>query len=164
MTHDAFPITRRRLLQAGAGLAAAGALPTRLLAAPTRDYALTLAPGEIQLADAPFPKTGVWAINEQVPGPLLRCTQGETMRVAVQNNLVQPTTVHWHGLRIANAMDGVPLLTQQPIMPGQSFNYEFTPPDAGTYWYHSHVNTGEQVDRGIYGVLIVDERQRCTDR
>ncbi len=165
MINDAFPISRRRLFQAGVGLAAGSSLPARLLAAPTRDYTLNLAPGEIQLADAPFPRTGVWAVNEQVPGPILRCTQGETMRVVVQNNLVQPTTMHWHGLRIANAMDGVPLLTQQPIMPGQSFTYEFTPPDAGTYWYHSHVNTGEQVGRGVYGVLVVDEpRQPMVDR
>ncbi len=157
--HDhPFPISRRRLLQAGAVLAASASLPaTGLLAATVRDYRLRLAPGEIQLADRPFPKTGVWAVNEQVPGPLLRCRQGETLRVVVENGLVQPTTMHWHGLRIANAMDGVPLLTQPPIMPGQSFTYEFTPPDAGTYWYHPHVNTAEQVGRGLYGVLIVDE-------
>ncbi|MDX1592905.1 MAG: multicopper oxidase family protein [Gammaproteobacteria bacterium] len=158
MIRHLLPISRRRLLQAGAGAAAVGCLPaSRLLAAPVRDYHLTLAPGTIQLADAPFPKTAVWAINEQVPGPLLRCRKGETLRVAVRNNLVQPTTMHWHGLRIANDMDGVPLLTQAPIMPGQTFQYEFTPPDAGTYWYHSHVNTAEQIGRGIYGVLIVDE-------
>jgi FtsP/CotA-like multicopper oxidase with cupredoxin domain len=151
-------ISRRRLLQAGVGLGIGSTLPLGgLLAAPIRDYTLDISQGEIQLAEKPFPKTAVWACNDKVPGPLLRCRQGETMRVVVKNNLVQPTTVHWHGLRIANAMDGVPLLTQQPIMPGQSFTYEFTPPDAGTYWYHSHVNTAEQVGRGIYGALIVDE-------
>jgi FtsP/CotA-like multicopper oxidase with cupredoxin domain len=160
MSSHTFPITRRRLIQAGVGLAAGSALVpgSRLLAAPARDYKLTLAPGEVQLANAPFPKTGVWAANGQVPGPLLRCRQGESLRVVVQNNLVQPTTMHWHGLRIDNAMDGVPLLTQQPIMPGQSFTYEYTPPDAGTYWYHSHVNTAEQIGRGVYGALIVDEK------
>ncbi len=158
MITPSFPISRRRLLQAGVGLGIGSTLPLgRLLAAPVRDYSLNITPGEIQLADKPFPKTAVWACNDRVPGPLLRCRQGETMRVVVKNNLVQPTTVHWHGLRIANAMDGVPLLTQQPIMPGQAFTYEFTPPDAGTYWYHSHVNTAEQVGRGIYGALIVDE-------
>lgn len=160
MNDPRFALSRRALLKAGAGVALGSCLPAgRLLAAPVRDYVLNLAPGEIQLAAAPFPKTGVWAYQGQVPGPLLRCRQGETLRVAVRNRLVQPTTVHWHGLRIANAMDGVPLLTQKPIMPGQEFVYEFTPPDAGTYWYHSHVNTAEQVGRGLYGALIVDEAQ-----
>lgn len=158
MNRDRLALTRRDLFRAGAGLAVGTLLPaSRLLAAPARDYTLNLAPGTIQLADAPFPKTEVWAIDGKVPGPLLRCRQGETMRIVVNNNLTQPTTLHWHGLRIANAMDGVPMLTQQPIMPGQSFTYEFTPPDAGTYWYHSHVNTAEQIDRGLYGALIVDE-------
>ncbi|HEY5719538.1 MAG TPA: multicopper oxidase family protein [Gammaproteobacteria bacterium] len=155
---NSFPISRRRLLQAGAGFGLGSALPLgQLLAAPVRDFQLTAAPAEVKFSDGPFPNTQVWAFNGESPGPLLRCRRGETLRVAVQNSLPQPTTVHWHGLRIANAMDGVPMLTQQPIMPGQSFTYEFTPPDAGTFWYHSHVNTAEQIGRGVYGALIVDE-------
>jgi len=67
--------------------------------------------------------------------------------------------VHWHGLRITNHMDGVPYLTQPPIEPGEEFIYEFTPPDAGTFWYHPHMNTAEQIGRGLYGPLIVEEAE-----
>jgi FtsP/CotA-like multicopper oxidase with cupredoxin domain len=75
----------------------------------------------------------------------------------VRNELSEPTTVHWHGIRLPNNMDGVPGLTQAPIMPGESFVYEFTPPDAGTFWYHSHANSLEQIGRGLAGALIVEE-------
>jgi FtsP/CotA-like multicopper oxidase with cupredoxin domain len=77
----------------------------------------------------------------------------------VENALDAETTVHWHGIRLPNAMDGVPDLTQPLIEPGQSFQYEFTVPDAGTYWYHPHQRSYEQVGRGLYGALIVDERE-----
>ncbi len=79
------------------------------------------------------------------------------MRVAFENALPDPTTVHFHGIRLPNAMDGVPHLTQPPIEPGASFVYEFDLPDAGTYWYHPHLGSPEQVGRGLSGALIVDE-------
>ncbi len=83
--------------------------------------------------------------------------QGGRLRVTAENRLDEPTTVHWHGMRMPNAMDGVPHLTQEPIAPGESFVYEFDCPDAGTFWYHPHVRGFEQVGRGLYGPLIVEE-------
>ena len=101
--------------------------------------------------------TGVWAYNGVVPGPLLRFRQGERLRIEVHNELNEPTTVHWHGLRPPVAMDGVPYLSQAPIEPGTSFLYDFDLLDAGTFWYHPHLNSSEQVGRGLRGALIVDE-------
>jgi FtsP/CotA-like multicopper oxidase with cupredoxin domain len=96
-----------------------------------------------------------WAYGEQVPGPLLRARAGDLLRVTVDNQLPVETSVHWHGLALRNDMDGVPHLTQDPIPAGESFDYEFTAPDPGTYFYHPH--SGVQLDRGLYGVLIVDD-------
>lgn len=96
-----------------------------------------------------------WAFDAQVPGPELRVTAGQTLRVAVSNSLPAPTTVHWHGLALRNDMDGVPGVTQEPIDAGGAFTYEFIAPDPGTYFYHPHV--GVQLDRGLYGALIVDD-------
>jgi FtsP/CotA-like multicopper oxidase with cupredoxin domain len=92
-----------------------------------------------------------------VPGPELRVHQGQPVRITVVNKLAEDTTVHWHGIRLPNAMDGVPGLTQKPIRPGESFVYEFTPPDAGTFWYHPHEDTLQQLGRGLAGALIVEE-------
>ena len=101
----------------------------------------------------------MWTYNGTVPGPEIRIRQGERLRVSIVNELAEETTVHWHGLRVPNAMDGVPHLTQKPIAPGETFLYEFDVPDAGTYWYHPHQSSFEQVGRGLYGPLIVEERQ-----
>lgn len=94
--------------------------------------------------------------NGQVPGPLIRVTEGDTIRVTIKNELKQATAIHWHGLHVPNAMDGVPPVTQPPIEPGQSFTYEFPASHAGTFMYHSHLNAVEQIDRGMYGPLIID--------
>jgi FtsP/CotA-like multicopper oxidase with cupredoxin domain len=99
----------------------------------------------------------VWAYNGRVPGPELRVRLGETVRVRFTNRLPQATTIHWHGVRVPNDMDGVPTPTRPPIQPGQSFTYEFTPKDAGTFWYHPHHRSSEQVERGLYGVLVVED-------
>ena len=96
-----------------------------------------------------------WAYGEQVPGPLLRARAGDLVRVTVDNQLPVETSVHWHGLALRNDMDGVPHLTQNPTPAGGSFDYEFTAPHPGTYFYHPH--SGAQLDRGLYGVLIVDD-------
>jgi FtsP/CotA-like multicopper oxidase with cupredoxin domain len=101
--------------------------------------------------------TRVWAYNGTVPGPTLRIRLGETLRVQFRNELPQETTVHWHGVRVPNAMDGVPDMTQPPVPPGGGFVYEFTPKDAGTFWFHPHVRSSEQVERGLYGVLVVED-------
>ena len=101
----------------------------------------------------------LWTYNGQVPGPELRLKLGDTLKINFTNNLPQETTVHFHGIRVPNAMDGVPGVTQDPIQPGESFVYEFVPKDAGTYWYHPHVRGSEQVERGLYGVIVVEDRE-----
>lgn len=110
------------------------------------------------ISDA-YPETEVWAYDGIVPGTQLRFRQGETLRVVLENQLPAATTIHWHGVRVPNAMDGVPHVTQPPVAPGERFVYEFALPDAGTYWYHPHEQSQEQVARGLYGVLIVEERE-----
>ena len=126
-------------------------------AASTRDYRLVARPARSHLVGPPHPETAVWAYNDTVPGPEIRVRQGERVRITVENQLGEETTIHWHGLRVPNAMDGVPHLTQPPIAPGESFVYAFAAPDAGTYWYHPHQRSFEQVGRGLYGPLIVEE-------
>jgi len=96
-----------------------------------------------------------WTYTQTVPAREIRLRRGQTLRTVVRNHLPQPTTVHWHGLAIPNPMDGVPVLTQSAIAPGDQFRYEFTVPDAGTYYLHSHVGT--QLDRGMYGPLIIED-------
>ncbi|HEY5720181.1 MAG TPA: multicopper oxidase family protein [Gammaproteobacteria bacterium] len=119
--------------------------------------ALKAAPARVRIAPDAYPETAVWAYNGTAPGPELRFRQGVRLQVAVDNFLEQPTTVHWHGLRVPNAMDGVAHLTQPPIAPGTRFVYDFTLPDAGTFWYHPHHASHEQVARGLYGALVVEE-------
>jgi FtsP/CotA-like multicopper oxidase with cupredoxin domain len=102
-------------------------------------------------------QTAVWAYNGTVPGPVIRIQLGDTLKVRLTNRLAQPTTLHWHGVRVPNAMDGVPGVTQPPIQSGGSFIYEFTPKDAGTFWFHPHLNSPEQIERGLYGVLVVED-------
>jgi FtsP/CotA-like multicopper oxidase with cupredoxin domain len=153
-------LSRRALLAAGAAAAFAGSMPARLTrAGAIVERRLVAAPGRSPLVGAPHPETAVWAYDRTVPGPEIRISQGERLRVVVENRLPEETTVHWHGVRVPNAMDGVPHLTQPPIAPGQSFVYEFEVPDAGTYWYHPHQRSFEQVGRGLYGALIVEERE-----
>jgi FtsP/CotA-like multicopper oxidase with cupredoxin domain len=96
-----------------------------------------------------------WAYGDTVPGPLLRAKAGDLLRVEVDNQLSTGTSVHWHGIALRNDMDGVPGMTQDPIGAGETFRYEFTVPDPGTYFYHPH--SGVQLDRGLYGVLVVDD-------
>lgn len=118
---------------------------------------LVAAPTSLELLDGRA--LDVWAYNGSVPGPTIRAREGDTIRVRFKNELPQPTTVHWHGIRLPNAMDGVPGVTQPPIPPGESFVYEFLARDAGTFWYHPHVRGSEQLGRGLYGVLIVEEAE-----
>ena len=121
----------------------------------TKTYDLRAAPTTVEQVDGR--KLDVWAYNGQVPGPVLRVELGEEVLVKFKNDLPQPTTIHWHGVRVPNAMDGVPGVTQEPIEPGESFEYRFVPKDAGTFWFHPHVRGAEQVERGLYGVLIVED-------
>ena len=124
-----------------------------------RTFTLQAAEGSTNLTATDGLNTGVWQYNRLTPGPVIRIKQGETLLVPFSNKLSQPTSVHWHGLRIANRMDGVPGMTQPLIQPGEEFLYEFTPPDAGTFWYHTHNRAWEQLARGLHGVLIVEEKE-----
>jgi FtsP/CotA-like multicopper oxidase with cupredoxin domain len=151
--------SRRRFLAAGlalsivpiAGAARAG-LELRQAARIIRART-----GQVRLRGRDKAPTTIWGFEGTVPGPTLRCRRGDEIAVRLVNELPEPTAVHWHGLRIANAMDGVPHLTQPPIQPGEGFDYRFAPPDAGTFWYHSHLYSSEQLERGLYGLVIVDE-------
>ena len=118
-----------------------------------------LKPGKLRLRPEPAAESPVWCINGRVPGPVVRVKKGEEVFVRLVNRLDQPTALHWQGVRIRNDMDGVAGLTQQAVAPGGSFDYRFTPPDAGTYWYRPSVwpLVAEQKGRGLYGLLIVDD-------
>ena len=96
------------------------------------------------------------AYNGMVPGPEIRVTEGDRIRVHVRNELNESTAVHWHGLIVPNDQDGVPFLTQPPIKPGETFTYEFNVKPAGSHMYHSHHNAAEQVTRGLLGAFIVE--------
>ncbi|SLN63125.1 multicopper oxidase family protein [Oceanibacterium hippocampi] len=155
-------LTRRTVL--GTGLAAGLAAPFAGIVAghaatsgPARTIRIRPAPADVRLVPEPYGLTPTWCFNGAVPGPELRLLPGEPVRIEVENGLAEATTVHWHGLRVPNAMDGVPHLTQPPIEPGERFVYEFAAPDAGTYWYHPHMRSHEQVGRGLAGPLIVEE-------
>ncbi|MDK1489831.1 multicopper oxidase family protein [Sinorhizobium sp. 7-81] len=153
------PALTRRALLASAAASAAGAMLPLLPASPAtaamRDVSLRAAAGRVRLATPG--ETAAWLYNGTAPGPEIRLRQGERLRVTVDNALAEETTVHWHGLRLPNAMDGVPHLTQKPIGAGERFVYEFDAIDAGTFWYHPHQKSSEQVGRGLYGPLIIEE-------
>ncbi len=169
-------LTRRSLIRGAAGLT--GVLSLGSLAACSTDRAVgpaakAVAEGEearrrngasvVRARLTPRPVTlnlggrvvSTWAYGDSVPGPVLRVTAGDVLRVEVDNQLPAETSVHWHGIALRNDMDGVPGLTQDPIPADGSFRYEFTVPDPGTYFYHPH--SGVQLDRGLYGVLVVDD-------
>ncbi len=139
--------------------AAAVALPRWSLAqvdsAIAYHYRLTAEPAEAELV--PGYPSSVLAFNGDIPAPVIRAKQGQPVRIEFTNKLDEPTTIHWHGLRIPIEMDGVPFLSQKPVMPGETFVYEFTPPDAGTFWYHPHMNSVVQLGKGLVGALIVEE-------
>jgi FtsP/CotA-like multicopper oxidase with cupredoxin domain len=157
-SHDKFACSRRALLLAAAGTAAV--FPVRRGGADaSSDIRIAAEPATAALAGPDHPPTPVWAYAGKVPGPTLRLRQGEPARIAVENRLEQDTTVHWHGIRLPIAMDGVPGISQPPIAPGSTFTYAFTPPDAGTFWYHPHSNSLEQLGRGLSGALIVEEAE-----
>ena len=103
----------------------------------------------------PYERVMAYAFDRQVPGPRISVTQGDRVRFNVTNDLPQPTTVHWHGLVVPNAMDGPAQITQDPIPPGGRFTYEFVVQQAGTFFYHSHTDVDRQQALGLYGALIV---------
>ncbi|WP_404347573.1 multicopper oxidase family protein [Phycicoccus jejuensis] len=164
--------TRRSVLTGGLGLLGLGALsacgggarpvgPRSAAVASTEAarHARGLVTTSLRAAPATVDLGGVvvdtWAFGDTVPGPTLRVDAGQVLRVDVRNDLPADTSVHWHGIRLRNDMDGVPMMTQDAIRPGGAFRYEFTVPDPGTYFFHPHV--GVQLDRGLYGVLVVED-------
>ncbi len=158
-------ITRRDMLLSG--VAACASLAGCALLSETRDARLPEAAiGNRQIVltarqrslallpnDAPLP---AWLYGEQ-PFPVLRLKKGEALSVTLRNELSEHTSIHWHGVRGPNGMDGVPYLTQLPVQPGAEFSYSFVPPDAGTFFFHPHCNTAEQMGRGLVGALIVED-------
>lgn len=120
---------------------------------PLREFRLVAQQGEAEVAPDEVYRN--WMYNGQFPGPEIRVKEGERLRIIVENQMPEGTTVHWHGVPVPNAMDGVPGLTQEPIAPGESFVYEFEATPAGSYIYHSHV--GLQIDRGLIGPLVIEE-------
>jgi FtsP/CotA-like multicopper oxidase with cupredoxin domain len=99
-----------------------------------------------------------WTYNGTVPGPLIRVTEGDRVRVVLRNSLPAPTTVHWHGMQVPTGMDGVPDISQPAIKPGATLTYEFVAGQAGTFWYHSQTDNDLQVSIGLFAPLIVDPK------
>jgi FtsP/CotA-like multicopper oxidase with cupredoxin domain len=98
-----------------------------------------------------------WTINGTVPGPQLRVPLGQTVEVDLKNELKEPVTLHWHGVPVPNEMDGIPGVTMNAVQPGESFTYKFKATVSGTYWYHTHQNGVVQLDKGLYGTLIIED-------
>ncbi len=152
------PLSRRDFLGAAAGLGAGAFWITRPggfrvgPGSPVREYRLTARPADWDIGGGPT--APAWTYNGTVPGPELRVREGETLRVILHNELPEPTTIHWHGVPVPFPMDGVPDLTQPAVPPGGTFTYQFVARAPGTYWYHTHV--GYQLDRGLYGAIIVE--------
>ena len=160
-TSALFTLNRRKFLVGMSGALGLAMLPPWAKAvAASQDRLKTLKTGAATFSlepDGPEAVSGAWGYNEQIPGPLLRFRQGDRLKVVLRNGLDQDTTIHWHGIRLPNAMDGVPYVTQPPVEPGDEFEYAFDLPDAGTYWYHPHLNATEQLGRGLSGPLVIDE-------
>jgi FtsP/CotA-like multicopper oxidase with cupredoxin domain len=159
-------ISRRSLLKSATAAAGLASLPAGMVSATTSaptslltsasPFALNTGPVE-QAFKTGAPKTRLWGFNGSVPGPVLRYRKGDTARILVSNGLSVDTAVHWHGVRVPNPMDGVPFVTQDPIKPGGKLLYEYPLHDSGTFWYHPHQSSFEQVPRGLYGAYIVTE-------
>jgi FtsP/CotA-like multicopper oxidase with cupredoxin domain len=129
-------------------------LKPKILSGGVKEFDLTVS--RVKWETTPGTVVDAMAFNGQVPGPLITVHPGDRVRFFVQNQMDQPFALHFHGLTLPNAMDGVPFVTQDPIMPGQSWTYHFTVKDPpGMYVYHSHFNSAEQVGSGLYGPLIV---------
>lgn len=115
---------------------------------------------EARVADIEFIPghgTPAWTYGGTVPGPLIRAKVGDRVIVHFKNSLPEPTSIHWHGVRVSNDMDGVPGVTQEPVPVDGSFRYDFTLRDAGTFWYHPHINSAAQVGWGMYGAIVVED-------
>ncbi|TIV46481.1 MAG: multicopper oxidase family protein, partial [Mesorhizobium sp.] len=153
--------TRRNLLKAtaAAGLAGIGASTigrlTGVAAASPKPVILKTSNIEAKLMEA-GPTRNVLTYGEAGPPPVVRMRKGEPFAARLVNGIDDPTTIHWHGIRVPNKMDGVPFMIQPYVYQGDHFDYAFTPPDAGTFWYHPHCNTLTQTGHGLTGVIVVE--------
>ena len=132
----------------------------------TKVYELTIDPVQHRI-DAIQPPVDALGYNGMWPGPRFDVIEGDKVRITFKNNLAESTGVHFHGQRVPNNMDGVPHVTQDPILPGASFTYEFTARTVGSHMYHSHHNATDQVGRGLLGAFIVhpnDPAKRVAQR
>jgi FtsP/CotA-like multicopper oxidase with cupredoxin domain len=116
---------------------------------------LTAKVAEVEVA--PGLRVKAWTYDGGLPGPLIRATVGDRVVVHFTNQLHEPTTIHWHGVRVPIEMDGVPNISQPEVKTGETFTYDFVVRDAGLYWYHPHVMSAAQVGFGLYGALQVDD-------
>jgi FtsP/CotA-like multicopper oxidase with cupredoxin domain/plastocyanin len=120
---------------------------------------------QVQWEVSPGQIVTAFTYNGGVPGPEIRVHRDDRVRIVLDNELPQPTTIHFHGVTVPNRDDGVPYITQDPIMPGQTFTYAFRVVDPpGTYMYHAHFNSTEQVGRGLYGAFVVEPRHPTWDQ
>lgn len=151
-------LTRRQMMAGAAGSAfcGAGAFVPRVARS---DGAIQIASRRTSFQFGDVTTEGLVSLADNAPPPVLRLKQDEPVAFDFTNGLDDYTTMHWHGVRLPNAMDGVPYLTQLPIAQNETFRYAFTPPDAGTYWYHPHCMTMDQMAEGLTGVLVVEERE-----
>lgn len=106
----------------------------------------------------------VWTLNGSVPGPQIRVKQGDSVKINLKNELPNPVTIHWHGVPVPNNMDGIPGVTQNAVQPGETFTYEFKADVSGTYWYHSHQDGVNQLDKGLYGTFVVEGNEQKPNR
>jgi CopA family copper-resistance protein len=153
----------RRLFMLGgaaAGALSAAAWPRRSFAAPSRAPVLSGTGFQLEIGPVPMNVTGRaitgTGINGQIPAPILRWREGDTVTLAVSNRLSEPTSIHWHGIRAPSPMDGVPGLSFPGIAPGETYVYRFPVHQSGTYWYHSH--SGFQEQTGVYGPLVIEPK------
>lgn len=148
--------TRRKLL--GSAVLAVLA-PAVRAEEPDGFVALEAKPGAIQLLPPPAPQTQIWGFGGQVPGPTLRIKLGQEIKVRLTNRLEQPISLHWRGMRLPNAIDGAAGLVQKPLLAGETRDFRFTPPDAGTFFYQPLIqpHSGEQLGRGLFGAVVVEE-------
>ncbi|KZL12498.1 Multicopper oxidase mco [Pseudovibrio axinellae] len=154
-------ITRREALK-GAVLGGAAVLggvggATSLWAVPKRHDLIARHIDHPLVKGAPNTKN-MFTFGDAMP-PTLRVKQGERFHARLVNKLSEPTTIHWHGMRLPNDMDGVAFLTQPYVYSEDHFDYRFTPLDAGTFWYHPHCNSLEQLSYGMTGLMVVEEQE-----
>ena len=150
-------LNRRTFVKAGLASVAIASMPKLVMAMSENNvFHLTAKKTNYALVSGAA-NSELWTFNDIVSGPEIRVVKGREITVIFKNELDEPTSIHWHGIRIDNKMDGVSGLTQDAVLPGEEYIYTFTVPDAGSFWYHAHNMSWSHVARGLYGALIVDE-------